>query len=748
MNEAITALGSQATLPVYTWSPELARSAEDHVADYGANGGFSSTGNFIYIYIYIFFIDGSTLLSRIQRYGTGASNMYELSKGGSLSDAEDIVHSWLISDNDSNRNGRNNLLSTTHTTVGIAYGDHVDYTHCLTMDMADSISAKTHTNGCTGATDLKFYTKCKRSCPEDSTETSTVCTCDAGKAPSSDGETCVDACTGSTPFRFYTICVDSCPTGSTDTAGVCICTSGVVSIAGDSCLDACAPATPKHFYSQCMDQCPADSSAPPGFSDFCVCDSPKIPSLGETSCIDPCSSSTPLNFYGVCKLNCPTDSSETGHAGFCTCEGTKISSLDKSKCEEACPTLRFYEKCVTNCPTDSSETANGVTHTGYCVCGFGKKLSSDGNSCEDACVPPTPLTFYTNCVSACPADSTEATSECTCNSPKIPSINIDSCIDPCPGSTPKNFYSTCLASCPTYSSEYTNFVHHPGFCTCQSGKTKSLDGGSCEDTCIGSTALRFYSKCVGSCPTDSSSTSTPGYCLCSALTKLSLDGNSCVPLCDGGKKDFYGNCLDSCPTGSTEDSDGVFCTCDGTTTHNLLKDKCVTNTCTTSSNSKNFYEECMGSCPTGSAETTNGVAHPGYCKCLPGKMRSLDGKTCVSEVCSTSPDLLNFYGSCVSACPSESAQITNNLPHPGFCICNGGKGTNTGKTACIVVQLNDLEMALGVADIMSKIRTHPTDYVPVLTTRATYFDGNLLKIPGRITLITNEGVSAVIYLFI
>ena len=53
-----------------------------------------------------------------------------------------------------------------------------------------------------------------------------------------------------------------------------------------------------------------------------------------------------------------------------------------------------------------------------------------------------------------------------------------------------------------------------------------------------------------------------------------------------------------------------------------------------------------------------------------------------------------------------------------------------------------------VLDAHNKLRTNPKYFVPALEEMASWFSGNRLVRPGRITLVTNEGAKAVKYEFL
>jgi len=44
---------------------------------------------------------------------------------------------------------------------------------------------------------------------------------------------------------------------------------------------------------------------------------------------------------------------------------------------------------------------------------------------------------------------------------------------------------------------------------------------------------------------------------------------------------------------------------------------------------------------------------------------------------------------------------------------------------------------------MNKMRDDPAYFIPYLQERLEYFDGNVLRMPGKTGLITREGASAV-----
>lgn len=111
VNEAIKEISQAKPLKPFTFSPELAKAAEDHVADMIEKSFFSHKGS-----------DGNTPDFRIGKYlNTSASEVREnLSLENET--AREIVLAWLIDDGSTRRGNRKSLLSPTLKFVGIATG--------------------------------------------------------------------------------------------------------------------------------------------------------------------------------------------------------------------------------------------------------------------------------------------------------------------------------------------------------------------------------------------------------------------------------------------------------------------------------------------------------------------------------------------------------------------------------------------------------------------------------------------------
>lgn len=125
-DEAINALLATTSMPPLTWSNGLTKAALDHVLDTGPKGLTGHTGS-----------DGSTMTSRIQRYGTfpqGGTWAENITYGSST--PQDIVRSWLIDDGVTSRGHRKNLLNPQLTQIGIANGPHSLYKILCVIDLA------------------------------------------------------------------------------------------------------------------------------------------------------------------------------------------------------------------------------------------------------------------------------------------------------------------------------------------------------------------------------------------------------------------------------------------------------------------------------------------------------------------------------------------------------------------------------------------------------------------------------------
>jgi len=129
VREAIAALRAQAPLAPLTWSDGLARAAADMVASQGPTGATGHTGT-----------DGSTMTSRIERYGQWGGSISENIDYASTS-AREVIVALLVDDGMRGRGHRRNLLDPAIRFAGAACGAHLSYRTMCVMDHAGVFTA-------------------------------------------------------------------------------------------------------------------------------------------------------------------------------------------------------------------------------------------------------------------------------------------------------------------------------------------------------------------------------------------------------------------------------------------------------------------------------------------------------------------------------------------------------------------------------------------------------------------------------
>ena len=124
VREAIQVLSQQASRPPLGLSEALSRAAADHVDDQGPKGSIGHEGT-----------DGSTMQSRIERYGTWSITISENIDYGSAT-ARDVVMALVIDDGVAGRGHRRNILDPQIRVAGAACGPHQQYRVMCVIDHA------------------------------------------------------------------------------------------------------------------------------------------------------------------------------------------------------------------------------------------------------------------------------------------------------------------------------------------------------------------------------------------------------------------------------------------------------------------------------------------------------------------------------------------------------------------------------------------------------------------------------------
>lgn len=124
VREAIRALRQQQPLPPLAWVDGLWRAARDHALDQGPRGGSGHAGS-----------DGSTMATRIQRYGVWSGSAAENIDYGSPS-AREVLISLIVDDGVPSRGHRLIIFNADLRVMGGACGGHTRYRTMCVIDYA------------------------------------------------------------------------------------------------------------------------------------------------------------------------------------------------------------------------------------------------------------------------------------------------------------------------------------------------------------------------------------------------------------------------------------------------------------------------------------------------------------------------------------------------------------------------------------------------------------------------------------
>jgi uncharacterized protein YkwD len=116
VREAASAVRSERPLGELTLSPDLTRAARDHALDQRRTGEIGHTGS-----------DGSSVDTRVRRYGTWLTSLSENIDYSPAGHGGDVVQSLLIDDGVADRGHRRNVYGPMAKVVGIACEPHPRY---------------------------------------------------------------------------------------------------------------------------------------------------------------------------------------------------------------------------------------------------------------------------------------------------------------------------------------------------------------------------------------------------------------------------------------------------------------------------------------------------------------------------------------------------------------------------------------------------------------------------------------------
>jgi len=130
VEECIKTLSKAAAVAVLTPELGLSKAGKDHCNNQGPSNETGHTG-----------LDGSSMLDRIKRHGSGYSYIGEnISYGKNI--ARDIVSQLLIDDGVPSRGHLKNIMSANYTQTGVAIGTHKTYSHMCVIVYAKGYTSK------------------------------------------------------------------------------------------------------------------------------------------------------------------------------------------------------------------------------------------------------------------------------------------------------------------------------------------------------------------------------------------------------------------------------------------------------------------------------------------------------------------------------------------------------------------------------------------------------------------------------
>jgi uncharacterized protein YkwD len=116
VREASAELRRTTPLPDLTRNDALERAARDHVADQSRTGALGHAGS-----------DGSTVASRVARYGRWTTSINENIDYSQAVRGRDVVENLIIDDGVRDRGHRKNVYDNTSRYIGVACGPHPRY---------------------------------------------------------------------------------------------------------------------------------------------------------------------------------------------------------------------------------------------------------------------------------------------------------------------------------------------------------------------------------------------------------------------------------------------------------------------------------------------------------------------------------------------------------------------------------------------------------------------------------------------
>lgn len=131
VREAIGVLNRQSPVSALTLNAALTRAARDHAADQARTAGFGHAGS-----------DGSTVTSRVARYGTWQISINENIDYQPMRSGQNVIESLLIDDGVPDRGHRHNIFEPKSRVVGIACGPHPRYEATCVIVQAGGMSAR------------------------------------------------------------------------------------------------------------------------------------------------------------------------------------------------------------------------------------------------------------------------------------------------------------------------------------------------------------------------------------------------------------------------------------------------------------------------------------------------------------------------------------------------------------------------------------------------------------------------------
>lgn len=404
---------------------------------------------------------------------------------------------------------------------------------------------------------------------------------------------CVDECSSGKGIYTTSIECVTCDNGDKkdpDQNCVASCSSGLGTVLSSiDCVDCSIEGIYKYLFDdECLINCPNEKGVLSG--DYICDDCDNV--IYNNECVSNCPTNTGRNststkMCGNCNSNYFIDD-EICVSG---CSSGKGTYYNGSLYCENCPSNATYVQnnlCVSQCSEGYGLNADGVTcascpstkpysydNNCYSKCPIKTALASSSSKQCVTCSSTQPFVYNNTCIASCPQDTGATTTNNTCVScgTGLPYIYNNYCVLSCPTNTGLlTTTSKMCSSCPSTKPYILNNI-----CSESCGDTKGLTSGSTSKLCIdcSSSQLLF----------------SDGYCKSSTdcdITKYIKDisNKKCIDCAKNNTKIYNSKCVSSCPTNTTYLSSNNTCVT-STTNNNGSGTNTTTITC------KSGYEKTI-----------------------------------------------------------------------------------------------------------------------------------------------------------